>query len=366
MLGQIIIQMGYVAPYFWLSFSFVILMTLPIAIIGLSRAKSFNVVMNLGISRVFFLFLIYYFVFLIYKYVDGVELDFLTYHLKSVLRLIAFYFITINFYLGGTFNERRNSFIVVFIGLLVVYLSAGGFVNISAIEFEDGYFELDYQMLAFLILFFVINNVALNYHKNNIIVSLLMVLSLYYLGARTEFYIALMLFIFAEFLKTNNKSGVIALFALFLMIFMPLLYFYIDGDGLSNIRIFAVLFDEDASQESRANLTMNAMETISRNPFFGDFASHELGAYSHNLLSAWVDFGIIGFIYLGLIVFAPFFHALTKIHKTTAPVYILTISSLVALVFAFMLAKTYNYTMLAVALAYYGLWISKRGNLKND
>lgn len=368
MVGQIIIQMGYATPYLGSSFSFVLIMSIPVAIIGLSRVKNFYILVNLNISRAFFLFLIFYLIFVIFKYAGGVESDFLIYHLKSILRLIAFYFVTLNFYFGKTFNEGRKSFIVLCIGLIIVCLSVWGGINISAIEVGDGYFELDYQMLAFLILFVFINNIALRGDKGRILMSLFMVISLFYLGARTEFYIAFMLLVVVEFLKAENKSVAIALFVVFSFLSMMLgyIYIYIDSDGLSNIRIFAVLFDGDASQVSRTDLTMNAIETISRNPFFGDFGSHELGAYSHNLLSAWVDFGFFGFIYLVFLVFAPFFHALKKIHKTTIPVYILTISSLAALVMAFVLAKTYNYTMLAVALAYYGIWLSKRGNLKND
>lgn len=368
MIGQMLAQMGYYAPYFGTTFSFLLLLSTPIAIVGLLGVRDFRLIMNLFITKSFFIFLIFYTFFVTVKYFSRTEPSFISYHLKSIFRLLAFYFISLNLYFGGVFKERRNSIVILCIAILFVFFSFLGILNISSVEFDDDYFELDYQMLAFLILLFFINNLAEFPSKGGDVISFFIVIFLFYLGARTEFYMALALLIIIKFSKIEKKVDAIILFLLISIFFASIGYFYIDVDELHKIRIFAVLFsDEDASRSARSELTLNAIKTISENPFFGDFASHELGAYSHNLLSAWVDFGFLGFLCIFFIAFIPFFKIFLNYKKSPSHIYILAISSLTALMIAYALAKTYNYSMLSVALAYYGLWLStKQRKLNNE
>ena len=65
----------------------------------------------------------------------------------------------------------------------------------------------------------------------------------------------------------------------------------------------------DTSWLMRQELRLHAIETIRENPIIGNFGSHaELGSsahYSHDVLSVWVNYGILGFlIYFGLVVWA--------------------------------------------------------------
>jgi hypothetical protein len=61
-----------------------------------------------------------------------------------------------------------------------------------------------------------------------------------------------------------------------------------------------------SSWQMRVTLQREAIEAILRNPLGGDFAYHirelSAGSYAHNVLSAWPQFGMIGFVfYLALI-----------------------------------------------------------------
>jgi hypothetical protein len=60
------------------------------------------------------------------------------------------------------------------------------------------------------------------------------------------------------------------------------------------------LFDLSHSQSanSRLELTQHALHTIEEYPVLGDYGSYPPGEYSHNILSAWVDLGLFGFLYL--------------------------------------------------------------------
>jgi hypothetical protein len=70
------------------------------------------------------------------------------------------------------------------------------------------------------------------------------------------------------------------------------------------------LFDlgRSTSWQSRMAMQQNALEAIQSSPLLGDFGYHIRetgpGGYAHNALSAWPEFGMIGFIlYCALIVF---------------------------------------------------------------
>ncbi len=48
-----------------------------------------------------------------------------------------------------------------------------------------------------------------------------------------------------------------------------------------------------------------AINTIAANPVLGDYASYPAGDYAHNVLSAWVDLGLFGFIFLIALLLLP-------------------------------------------------------------
>jgi hypothetical protein len=69
--------------------------------------------------------------------------------------------------------------------------------------------------------------------------------------------------------------------------------------ALPDNRILELLdLSQSTSANKRHHLTVYAEHTISAHPLLGDYASYTLGYYSHNVLSAWVDLGLFGFVYL--------------------------------------------------------------------
>mgnify|MGYP006331453811 FL=1 len=73
---------------------------------------------------------------------------------------------------------------------------------------------------------------------------------------------------------------------------------------------------KSSSVMARSELSDAAIVTIVENPLLGDYGSYALatgggvGSYAHNLLSAWVDLGVFGFIlyvasflFMGLAIF---------------------------------------------------------------
>lgn len=74
------------------------------------------------------------------------------------------------------------------------------------------------------------------------------------------------------------------------------------------------LFDlsHSTSANARHQLTVYAQQSIAAYPILGDYASYVPGNYSHNVLSAWVDIGLFGIVYLAGLALVPitpmFFH----------------------------------------------------------
>ncbi|MDN4056141.1 hypothetical protein QPK32_24045 [Massilia sp. YIM B02763] len=68
---------------------------------------------------------------------------------------------------------------------------------------------------------------------------------------------------------------------------------------LPDNRILELLdLSHSTSANKRHHLTLYARQTIAAHPLMGAYASYAPGYYSHNVLSAWVDLGLFGFVYL--------------------------------------------------------------------
>jgi hypothetical protein len=128
--------------------------------------------------------------------------------------------------------------------------------------------------------------------------------SLFLNTARSEFVALLFAIPIIEFYFARQKILFIlvlaALAALVSMNFDLLLA------QLPNNRILELLdLSQSTSAIARHRLGIHAMQTISAYPIFGDYASYAPGHYAHNILSAWVDLGMFGFVYLLAILLLP-------------------------------------------------------------
>jgi hypothetical protein len=122
--------------------------------------------------------------------------------------------------------------------------------------------------------------------------------------ARSEFVALLFVVPVIEFYYSRHKlyfilAGIGAA-ALFNLYFDQLLA------ALPENRILELLdLSQSTSANKRHHLTVHALQTISAHPLVGDYASYEPGYYSHNILSAWVDLGLFGLIYLSALMVVP-------------------------------------------------------------
>jgi len=130
------------------------------------------------------------------------------------------------------------------------------------------------------------------------------VVLLFLVGARSEligFCFAALLLFSADFVRYDVRGKSAKLLALVLLV-LSLSYLLITSNGLESRQLQVLNISEASSWIARSRLTERAIQVIVDNPVVGDFTSHlgnnrsgDSGSYAHNLLSAWVALGIVGF-----------------------------------------------------------------------
>jgi len=134
---------------------------------------------------------------------------------------------------------------------------------------------------------------------------------LFLLGTRSDFFgfIALV----AVLLVLHSSKSATRLIAMIVLASGAGTYFAAHVTDLSGSRQLEVLsLDQSDSWQVRKALEATAIKQISESPLLGVYSgSFQVGAtlsYAHNALSAWVEFGAVGFLlYVGLVIYCAFF-----------------------------------------------------------
>jgi hypothetical protein len=129
--------------------------------------------------------------------------------------------------------------------------------------------------------------------------------------ARSEFVALMFAMPLIEFYYSRHKLYFILAAAM--LAALVAMYFDEILASLPSNRILELLdLSHSTSANKRQQLTVHAWQTVAAHPLFGDYASYKPGYYSHNALSAWVDLGLFGMVYLTALATAPitpmFFH----------------------------------------------------------
>lgn len=114
-------------------------------------------------------------------------------------------------------------------------------------------------------------------------------------GARSEF-VAILLIGGAYFVLYHRESGRLRRLAFLIaatVAAVPASISFLTQRSESRIANI-VEIESDVSFIARQGALTDAIATLEQHPFAGAYASYEPGLYAHNLLSAWVDLGLIG------------------------------------------------------------------------
>jgi hypothetical protein len=244
------------------------------------------------------LFVIYYLAILAVNYAAGAERIIIERYVQSMI----FCFETYVMFRMIDLEDKRFITIIVasflLMSVITYYFSIGGFFFLQALgEAQSPENLATYQGFArsyiytYLVLISVVKSRLVRYPLYGIATC-----ALFLNGARSEFSAVLFLIPIIELHYAKHR-----LYAVFILVFVTGLI----ASGLDEItnmlpenRILQLLdLSHSTSAVARQHLSQNALRTISENPVFGDFASYPDGHYAHNVLCAWVDFGLFGVVF---------------------------------------------------------------------
>jgi hypothetical protein len=236
---------------------------------------------------------------------DYVNMEGLVWNLTNLILLLGFYL------LGRNLNVKMGGLLTVL--LLCAYLgymyftfqfysSLNGTIILPVETESAADSTASYQSMAMCVLYTAI--ALCPFVRSRFLKSTLLLMSvaiLYFIGSRTEFFLLCLVapvFIYINF----GMRGAIGLALLALPVVI-----YLAATLEVNER-FAGIFEELGSGSSRTELMLAGMKGIFDNPIFGDYLGQvrehgNVGAYIHNGLSVYQQFGLVGFLlYMYLIV----------------------------------------------------------------
>ncbi len=241
-------------------------------------------------------------------------------------------------------NFNRFSFALM---LVIVFANSTGALFIVG----AGDLEVTYQSFAVILLF--CGFLALSQTDQPLLqwlTSLALIAALFVIGARSEFVGALILISLIMTIKRGRALNIGVAIVVSIVAFSNLHLL----ESLETNRIRDLVYNAAYGSRFERELAMSqAVFTIFQNPFIGDYGSYTNGSYAHNVLSMWVDFGMLGFaLFIGL--FAMFFTKLThKIRRQSQVAVVAHGIALLATTFLLLLtAKHFTYILVPLSLAY--------------
>lgn len=184
--------------------------------------------------------------------------------------------------------------------------------------------------------------------------------------ARSEFVAMLFMIPIIELYYSRHKLIIISVLATVFLIFYQNL-----DDILALLPDNRILELLDLSQSSSANkrhhLSVYALNTIAHFPVFGDYASYTPGFYSHNVLSAWVDTGLFGFLFVLALLLLPTAQMVLRGYFLPKPSGLFILAFSMACMTLLLLAESHYFTdmLIGATLGSYSRYRYERKNAKH-
>lgn len=350
---QIFVQKGVIRPYLGGYFSAGMAISLPLLLLATSVKPRLRIPPDL-VEWLFALFMLLFGMSLAVGVYTNVTPDILRPNAITWCSFVVLYLLGLLFPWGDKAATHYAQLILVGLLLLILLNATGGqLIGVGYISSEANK-ELNYQAVA--LAYIVAALAALPPARVLIRYAgyVLSIIALYIIGARSEFVAFAFIAGTIEFCMAKRKAQFVALGIVGIAVLLALAHTMLGTlpgsriQGLSDV-------SEDASSIARAALTTDAWLSISLAPFLGDYGSYLPGNYAHNILSAWVDMGLLGIVTLALLLtFASASITLTYRNWVRTPVFLVTAALLVASILLMLFAKYYTYQLLPIAIGAYG------------
>ncbi|MGJ7575241.1 hypothetical protein ACSFBX_32315 [Variovorax sp. RB2P76] len=353
---QALVQVGYIPPVLGGYFTAGAALCLPFAIYSFFKFKKKKLVFgsHVVLGYIFFLFLLA--LVTLVGYIDLADPEIVTTNIATLLRSVSIFLIVLCFDCTGKYSDRIIKSFFFAYSIFVLISSIDGSFVVRGLEVDGNLFQVDYQTTAVVYILFLIYAAPTVGLGARLLLYGLAMPSLFYIGARSELIGFVPLIFVMEFLLSRSFLVYWLNMLLFgAAVLTAGLFFYSE---YSDSRIFSLLsLSSDASGVARSEFTARALDTISENPLLGSFASYVPGEYSHNLLSVWVDFGMLGFLFiLGLFATQGAFLVRRYRAGDVSIPFIRAVATFFMMVIMLVTAKNYGYPMIPIAMAFYAIY----------
>lgn len=187
---------------------------------------------------------------------------------------------------------------------------------------------------------------------------------LFFNGARTEFILYIFVLVLIKFFYSIRSFK--ALLNLLLLITISVFVVVISIDYLPDSRMLLLLdFSSGSSGEIRWRQIVFALEKISQNPILGDYGSYvelgSVGSYPHNVLSAWLNLGLVGFFLYIVLFMALWITVLYDfLNKKNDEYFKIFLFFLVFVTVALIVSKNHSYMLVGLLVGFYVQYCNKR------
>jgi len=310
----------------------------------------------------FFLILILTFVTSIYYYVTGSPrgyvTDMLVWSLSGLLFNVVAFMLAYGTNIGAI--AKYGYWLIVLMFLLVIFnIGDSGifYIKLDAGEAADS--VATYQGFARSIVVTLLVSSAIFFQKGKSFYVLLLVgiIALFFNGARTEFAIFLVSMFFFYFYYSMGNIRTLMSLVVLLTILTTIAANIIELIPVSRM-LQLVDIGSSSSGESRDKILSFGIELISNNPVFGDYAGYAtaggIGYYPHNIISAWLNLGVVGFslyILMFVLLWKDIFKNFLKDRdeKTYKVFFIFLLFTTGSLI----VSKDYSYLLIGLLLGFY-------------
>lgn len=282
-----------------------LVLTLPLLwfyIVAITKNKDYLVTPDFY----FALFVLYYSLVVGANYATGANTVIVQKYVASILFCIDVYIIFRMIDVNDKMFLAAAAVSLLLMSVITIYFSIDGFFYLRNLDEATSPESLaTYQGFArsYIYTFLVVVSMV-KYVGARFLLYGLAVTSLFLNGARSEFSAVLFLIPIIELYHARHK-----LYSIFLVFFLAI---WLGANAESIVGMLPdnrilQLFDvsHSSSGVAREQLSREAWRTITENPILGDFASYADGYYAHNILCAWVDFGLVGLVSLAALLIWP-------------------------------------------------------------
>jgi hypothetical protein len=310
----------------------------------------------------FGVYLLYFIVIVGFNYAHHADIDVIQEHLMAIYQFAVIFLV----FKMADFEARTLRWIT----LITLLAMAGIIFHLSS----DGWFYLkqetsirDSESLSsyqgFARSFFVTALVAIAFTRSTLLRLFLYAVcvpALFLNSARSELLSLGIMALVVELVYSRHK-----LVALVLALpVLASLTFFIEQLKIlfpQNRTIYLLDLSNDSSWQARESLFADGLRSIGEHPFLGDYGSYAAyggaGTYVHNIMSAWVDLGLIGFLTLAGMLLIPLYLLIREIsaqstHERSGE-FVLAFSLLFVTALLMLTAKNFTDPLIAAALGRY-------------